>query len=105
MPDKWVGTTEERWERLELAGKRCDGNSRQCVHSATEAFVLSPAKGGEPIPGATQVRKQSCSRHRRQFDENELYVVLDRRALSARSRNKPHPNTFFGSSRTADMPD
>ncbi len=105
MPDKWVGSTEDRYARLELAGKRCDGNSRQCVHSATEAFRLMPAKLGVAIPGAKSVEKQSCSRHRRQFDDNEGYVVIGRRQLSSRSRNKPHPNTIFGTSRTADMPD
>lgn len=78
MPINWIGTTEERYARLDRAERRCDGNNRRCVHGAVERYTLAPAKDWEAIPDAEQVTKLSCSRHRQQFINNPNYVVLNK---------------------------
>ncbi len=95
MPDRWTGTVEDRYSRLEQAGKRCDGNSRRCTHSATERYTLQPAREFEPIPDEETVIRQSCSRHRQQFVNNESFVVVGTKVLTSRFPNKPHPHTQF----------
>lgn len=79
MPTHYTGTFEDRLARLDKTGRRCDGNNRNCIHGAIEEHALRPAKNGEPIPDAEMVKKQSCSRHRQQFVNNVVWVVVSSR--------------------------
>lgn len=90
MQLRWNGTAEERYHRLELDGRRCDANSRRCVHPAVVIFTLLPAKDWEPIEGAEAVTKQSCARHRMQFNRNANYKVI------AVNTNRPNPRPGTG---------
>lgn len=87
---RWNGTVEERYHRLELDGRRCDANSRRCVHPAVETYTLLPAKEWEPIPGAQPVIKKACSRHRLQFLGNSSYKLIEV------DRERPHPGRDTG---------
>jgi hypothetical protein len=94
MTAKWTGTTEERYERLEQANRRCDGNNRRCTHSAVQQYTLSPAVEWVPT-GEPEVIKNSCSRHVQQFTNNPNYVVADTRRFASRPAGASHPHTNY----------
>ncbi len=92
---KFTGTVADRYARLDSSGKRCDGNSRRCVHAAVEAYTLAPAVEWEPVPDAEPVTKQSCAKHRQQFADNSMYRVLETRQLPGRPAGAAHPHTIY----------
>lgn len=94
MSEKWTGTTAERFERLDQAGRRCDGNNRHCTHGAVEEYELQPAIEWVPTDSAT-VTKKSCSRHVQQFINNPNYVVVSKRRFAARPAGARHPHTVY----------
>lgn len=94
MTAKWTGTTEERWERLDKAQRRCDGNNRRCTHSATLEYTLRPAVEWKATD-ADPVKKKSCSRHVQQFVNNPNYVVIDTKRFAGRPAGTSHPHTPY----------
>lgn len=92
MPTQWSGTVEERVQRLELSGRRCDGNNRFCTRAAVESYDLYAADGqGNRKPDAERVTKKSCSYHRSQFVDNGMWVVAAQRELSRKPSGRPNP--------------
>lgn len=95
MPNHWEGTIEQRFERLERYGRRCDANSRHCTRGAVDEYDMLPADGDfHPLPGAEIVVKKSCAYHRVQFLQNGRWVVQAKRDLARREptrRREPAP--------------
>lgn len=82
MPTQWDGTFEDRFARLERAGRRCDANSRNCTRSAVEEYTLLPADGHfNALPDAERVTKKCCGYHRPQFLTNGVWVCVANRQL------------------------
>jgi hypothetical protein len=82
MPLKWTGTVQDRLDRMEKSGRRCDANSRHCTRAAVEEYELIPADGqGNPKPDAERVKKKCCSYHRSQFLNSGMWIVKANRQL------------------------
>lgn len=82
MPLHFSGTIEQRYAKLDEAGRRCDANGRRCPGTAVERFELLPTDGfGHIKPNAVPVIRQSCSRHRLQFCQGGTWHLVSRHAL------------------------
>ena len=91
MPTKWQGTIEERLERLDKSGRRCDANSRHCTRAAVNEYDLLPADGFGNPTGAEKVTKKCCSYHPKQFIDSGFWVVVEKRRLAQKRPSKPRP--------------
>lgn len=83
MATKLMGTRQDRYERLDRIGRRCDGNNRSCLNNAVDEYVIRLADGfGKPLLDTEPEIRRSCGRHRAQFLASGRLVVLSRKQLT-----------------------
>jgi hypothetical protein len=92
MPNRFKGSVQDRLDRLDRIGRRCDANDRRCVNPAVDVYELVRADGfGMPIQGERIQTKQACGRHRLQFLENGCWAVANRHTYELSERRTPRP--------------
>ena len=85
MPTTFSGTPDERRERLERNGRRCDGQNRFCVSTASTWFKVVRADGKfNPLPGAEPEIKKACGKHYQLFGDSGVWKVLEDGDIAAR---------------------